>query len=132
MLACSEAIAPFGRQTFVIQSCIAESSDNPHLAGKAVDQATDKTARCNKQCSEVVRAYLIRQRIWLRVGQDLNNKPIRKFHQPFRWANSSRAVMNDLYERSSVKWRYIVQPPWPLWGVGDPIVELSARSLWDR
>ena len=25
---------------------------------------------------------------------------------------------NDLYERSSVKWRYIVQPPWPLWGVG--------------
>jgi transposase-like protein len=26
---------------------------------------------------------------------------------------------NDLYERSSVKWRYIVQPPWPLWGVGD-------------
>ena len=20
---------------------------------------------------------------------------------------------NDLYERSSVKWRYIVQPPWP-------------------
>jgi hypothetical protein len=23
------------------------------------------------------------------------------------------------YERSSVKWRYIVQPPWPLWGVGD-------------
>jgi len=24
----------------------------------------------------------------------------------------------DLYERSSVKWRYIVQPPWPLWGVG--------------
>jgi hypothetical protein len=29
---------------------------------------------------------------------------------------------NDLYERSSVKWRYIVQPPWPLWGVGDPIV----------
>ena len=39
---------------------------------------------------------------------------------------------NDLYERSSVKWRYIVQPPWPLWGVGDPIVELLARSLWDR
>src|SRR5512140_1167021 len=27
---------------------------------------------------------------------------------------------NDLYERSSVKWRYIVQPPSPLWGVGDP------------
>ena len=39
---------------------------------------------------------------------------------------------NDLYERSPVKWRYIVQPPWPLWGVGDPIVELLARSLWDR
>jgi transposase len=39
---------------------------------------------------------------------------------------------NDLYERSSVKWRYMVQPPWPLWGVGDPIVELLARSLWDR
>ena len=35
---------------------------------------------------------------------------------------------NDLYERSSVKWRYIVQPPSPLWGVGDPIVELLARS----
>jgi transposase len=27
-------------------------------------------------------------------------------------------VERDLYERSSVKWRYIVQPPWPLWGVG--------------
>src|SRR4029077_5722482 len=24
---------------------------------------------------------------------------------------------NDLYERSPVKWCYIVQPPWPLWGV---------------
>ena len=23
----------------------------------------------------------------------------------------------ELYERSPVKWRYIVQPPWPLWGV---------------
>jgi hypothetical protein len=27
----------------------------------------------------------------------------------------SDIIGNDLYERSSVKWRYIVQPPWPLW-----------------
>ena len=30
---------------------------------------------------------------------------------------------NDLYERSSVKWRYIMQPPSPLWSIGTPIVE---------
>jgi hypothetical protein len=63
------------------------------LAGKAIDQATDKDGAM--QCSEVVRPYLIRQGIWLRVGHGLNNKPIRKFHRPFRWANSSKAVMND-------------------------------------
>jgi len=26
---------------------------------------------------------------------------------------------NDLYERSFVKWRYIMQPPWALWSIGD-------------
>ena len=26
---------------------------------------------------------------------------------------------NDLYERSPVKWRYIVQPPSALWSIGD-------------
>ena len=41
---------------------------------------------------------------------------------------------NDLYERSSVKWRYIMQPPLAFVGRGGPpIVEtLSRRSLWDR
>src|SRR5208337_2288242 len=26
---------------------------------------------------------------------------------------------NDLYERSFVKWRYIMRPPWALWSIGD-------------
>jgi hypothetical protein len=92
VLACSEAIAPFGRQTFVMRSCTAESVITHIWPPKAIDK--DGAMR-----QAVQRSYagLSNLGIRLRVGHDLNNKPIRKFHRPFRGANSSKAVVNDFY-----------------------------------
>jgi transposase len=52
------------------------------------------------------------------VGRDAEadrEREVEKLHAKI----GQLTVERDLYERSSVKWRYIVQPPWPLWGVGD-------------
>ena len=53
-----------------------------------------KTARFNYspalqhgQCSGAVRAYLKAKGMLLRVGHDLNNKPIRKFHCALAFLN---------------------------------------------
>ena len=70
----------------MIQSVVSQSQVITHIwpAKRSI-----KTARCNEspalqhgQCSGALRAYLTRQRISLKVGHDLNNKPIRKFHCP--------------------------------------------------
>jgi hypothetical protein len=92
VLACLEAIAPFGRQTFVMRSCTAESVITHIWPPKAIDK--DGAMR-----QAVQRSYagLSNLGIRLRVGHDLNNKPIRKFHRPIRGANSSKAVVNDFY-----------------------------------
>ena len=96
MLACSEAIAPFGRQTFVIRSCIAKSSDSPQLAGKAIDKdsATQKVVQRSRAGLSNTPRDLVKV---VEVGHDLNSKLVRKFHRPIRWANSSKAVVNDFY-----------------------------------